>query len=176
MDCIMGYYGGKGGRLMRSMGPLQGVTQPDPVVDGNLLECRWSKSVSLQIPDDWISGVYLGKLSSLETDGEAYIVFIVRDERKADLMFQSSDMTWSRVRYEEGRPRRAARRVGISWSAVGRPSGPGGSFQRPRIWLNVFLTLYSEPYSVVTLRAGKGIESLRGIVPALVQSSDEDVR
>jgi hypothetical protein len=26
---------------------------------------------------------------------EAYVIFIVRDDRKADLIFQSSDMTWS---------------------------------------------------------------------------------
>ena len=43
----MGYYGGRGGRLMRSIGPLQGVVQPTPS-DGarNLVECRWTKGAS----------------------------------------------------------------------------------------------------------------------------------
>jgi hypothetical protein len=92
----MGYYGGKGARLMRSLGPFQGVVQPTPE-DGvrKVKECKWSEGFSLPIPQEWVSGVYLGKLSSLESDGEAYVIFIVRDDRKADLIFQSSDMTWS---------------------------------------------------------------------------------
>ena len=59
---------------------------------------------SLEIPKDWLSGVYLGKLSTLpsptgqyldlEMASETYVIFIVRDDRKADLLFQASDMTW----------------------------------------------------------------------------------
>jgi hypothetical protein len=91
----MGYYGGKGGRLMKSIGPLKGSVQPAPS-DGpkNLIECKWAKAFSFKIPDDWVSGVYLGKLSTLKTEAEAYIIFIVRDNRKADLLFQCSDLTW----------------------------------------------------------------------------------
>ena len=126
----MGYYGGTGGRLMRSMGPSQGVAQPDPVVDGNRLECKWSESVSLQIPHDWVSGVYLGKLSSLETGGEAYIIFIVRDDRKADLMFQSSDMTWSS--YNRWPNWRSMYDYGTEpWGASNRRAGYEVSFDRP---------------------------------------------
>lgn len=91
----MGYYGGAGARLMRTIGPLQGSAQPTPA-DGDLhlIECKWSKGFSLEIPKDWVSGVYLGKLSTLKTQGECYVIFIVRDDRKADLMFQCSDLTW----------------------------------------------------------------------------------
>jgi hypothetical protein len=100
----MGYYGGKGGRLVKRLSPLtgdpklpQGVAQPTPE-DGEhkIQECQWEEgSVSLRIPDDWVSGVYLGKLSIWRhTDAEAYIIFIVRDDRKADLLFQCSDLTW----------------------------------------------------------------------------------
>ncbi len=100
----MGYYGGKGARLMRSIGPFQGVTQPEPK-DGerNLIECKWSEGFSIKIPQDWVSGVYLGKLTAFRDTGhvpdagrtfECYVIFIVRDDRKADLMFQCSDMTW----------------------------------------------------------------------------------
>jgi hypothetical protein len=91
----MGYYGGKGGRLMLSMGPFPGAAQPTPE-DGprSVRESRWREGFSLEIPRDWVSGVYLGKLSTLETGGEAYVVFIVRDDRRADLVFQSSDLTW----------------------------------------------------------------------------------
>jgi hypothetical protein len=91
----MGYYGGKGARLMRTIGPLAGSAQPTPQ-DGlnRLIECKWSKGFSLEIPQDWVSGVYLGKLSTAKTGGEAYVIFIVRDDRKADLLFQCSDLTW----------------------------------------------------------------------------------
>ena len=91
----MGYYGGKGGRFMRSTGALQGKTQPTPD-DGprKLIECRWDTSYELEIPQDWVSGVYLGKLQVAMPRAEAYVIFIVRDERKSDLLFQCSDMTW----------------------------------------------------------------------------------
>jgi hypothetical protein len=91
----MGYYGGKGGRLIKSIGPLTGAAQPTPS-DGvkNLVECKWSVATSFKIPDDWVSGVYLGKLSTIKTNAEAYVIFIVRDNRKADLLYQASDLTW----------------------------------------------------------------------------------
>src|SRR5262245_25853958 len=101
----MGYYGGAGARVMRSLGPFQGTTEPNPA-DGtrNLIECKWKVGFSIEIPKDWLSGVYLGKLSTvpalnrqyldLEMVNQSYFVFVVRDDRKADLLFQTSDMTW----------------------------------------------------------------------------------
>ncbi|HYV26229.1 MAG TPA: N,N-dimethylformamidase beta subunit family domain-containing protein, partial [Candidatus Eisenbacteria bacterium] len=91
----LGYYGGKGGRLVHSTSEIKGKTQPTPE-DGKkaLIECRWNVSYELKIPQDWPSGVYLGKLQVAEPKAEAYVIFIVRDERKADLLFQCSDMTW----------------------------------------------------------------------------------
>jgi len=96
----MGYYGGRGARLMRKMGPFEGVTQPDPVEEKNRLhECQWEASASLVIPEDWLSGVYLGRLTTLpestaEPYWQSYVIFIVRDERPADIIFQCSDNTW----------------------------------------------------------------------------------
>jgi hypothetical protein len=80
---------------MRSTGTLPGKTQPTPS-DGNkmLIECKWEPSYELKIPQDWPSGVYLGKLQVATPKAEAYVIFIVRDERKADLLFQCSDITW----------------------------------------------------------------------------------
>ncbi len=91
----LGYYRGKGGRLVLSRGPLPGKPQPTPA-DGPkaLIECRWQPSLTLPIPRDWLSGVYLGKLTALDSNAQAYVVFIVRDDRQADLLFQCSDMTW----------------------------------------------------------------------------------
>lgn len=95
-----GYYGGKGARLMSQVGPLQGKTQETPKPgEKDLHECNWETSYSLQIPNDWISGVYLGRLTTIpESDKEAYwqsyVIFIVRDDRSADILFQCSDNTW----------------------------------------------------------------------------------
>src|SRR5688572_26184631 len=91
----MGYYGGSGGRHMKSFGPFRGTVQPTPS-DGpkKVIECHWKESFSFTVPEDWLSGVYLGKLTALKSDYEAYFVFIVRDERRADFLFQCSDMTW----------------------------------------------------------------------------------
>lgn len=101
----MGYYEGRGARLMRTIGPLQGIAQPTPEPgEKNLHECRWTASHTLTIPADWLSGVYLGRLTTLPgTDPEtgtplpywqSYVVFIVRDDRPADILFQCSDNTW----------------------------------------------------------------------------------
>jgi len=95
-----GYYGGRGARLMTTLGPLQGTAQPvPPLAEKRLRECRWKSSASLKIPADWPSGVYLGRLTTLpDADDkpywQSYVIFIVRDTRKADVLFQCSDNTW----------------------------------------------------------------------------------
>ncbi len=91
----LGYYGGKGGCLKMSLGPFEGIIQSTPE-DGenNLRECKWKESFKIGIPKEWISGVYLGKLATVDSQYESYIIFIVRDDRKADLLFQCSDITW----------------------------------------------------------------------------------
>ena len=70
----MGYYGGAGARLMRTLGPLQGTAESTPQ-DGvrNLIECNWKVGFSLEIPNDWLSGVYLGKLSTLPSATGQYL-------------------------------------------------------------------------------------------------------
>ncbi len=95
-----GYYGGRGARLMKTIGPLPGVTQPTPEAeDKRLHQCRWPAATTITIPSDWTSGVYIGRLSTL-TDAtgygywQSYLVFIVRDDRPADILVQCSDNTW----------------------------------------------------------------------------------
>ncbi len=91
----LGYYQGTGGRHLRRLGPFPGKVQPTPPVGPERLrECRWSACTSLKIPNDWVSGVYLGKLSARTHRYQSYVVFIVRDDRPADFLFQCSDNTW----------------------------------------------------------------------------------
>ena len=102
-----GYYGGDGARSMMKFESIQGKVQPDPPIGENRLrECTWEPSVEFTIPDDWLSGVYLGKLTTKRVEGvyqsrltakeglQSYVIFIVRDDRPCDLLFQCSDITW----------------------------------------------------------------------------------
>ena len=96
----MGFYGGRGARMMTTIGPMQGKTQAIPPVGKNRLrQCQWDPSASIKIPKDWPSGVYLGRLNTLPNHKEepywqSYVIFIVRDDRPADFLFQCSDNTW----------------------------------------------------------------------------------
>ena len=95
-----GYYDGRGARLMAKLGPFKGQTQPTPDVgEKRIRECLWQPATSLVIPDDWPSGVYLGRLTTLSDESgfgywQSYVVFIVRDDRPADILLQCSDNTW----------------------------------------------------------------------------------
>ena len=94
-----GWYRGRGARLMQTIERVDCATQPDPQPgEKNLHECRWKPTVSLTIPEDWLSGVYLGRLTTIpdghEPYWQSYVIFIVRDDRPADVLFQCSDNTW----------------------------------------------------------------------------------
>jgi hypothetical protein len=92
----LGYYQGKGGRHLRRLGPFKGKVQPDPKIGRERLrECTWEPAAKLVIPKDWPSGVYLGKLTAEKDKLQSYVVFIVRDDRACDFLFQCSDTTWS---------------------------------------------------------------------------------
>jgi hypothetical protein len=91
----LGYYGGKGGRLVKQLGPFMGKPQPVPAVgEKRLRECAWEPAVTLEVPKEWVSGVYLAKLSAEKHRYQSYCVFIVRDDRPADVLFQCSTNTW----------------------------------------------------------------------------------
>src|SRR5690606_24925809 len=71
----MGYYGGKGGRHLKKLGPFSINPQPTPpIAEHRLRSCHWELATSLVIPEDWLSGVYLGKLSCSDHRYQSYIV------------------------------------------------------------------------------------------------------
>jgi hypothetical protein len=65
-----GYYGGKGASLKVTLGPFQGkkqlTPQPGPK---NIHECTMGGDHHHPDPGDWLSGVYLGRLSTLPDKG-----------------------------------------------------------------------------------------------------------
>ena len=92
----MGWYKGRGGRLMRHAGPLQGCRQGACPTDSTsgLIECNWRPSFTLTTKKSWTSGVYLAKLTNAQ-HYQNYIVFVVRDDRRsAALLYQQPVTTY----------------------------------------------------------------------------------
>ena len=80
---------------MKKIGPLEGVVQPDPPTgEKRVRECDWEACATIEIPANWVSGVYVGKFTADRDGTQSYVIFIVRDDRKADFLFQFSDNTW----------------------------------------------------------------------------------
>ena len=101
----MGYYGGTGGRHMARAGSFQGRPQAMPMMTiERLRECNWEIATTFTIPKDWPSGVYLGKLSREEVQGrQSYVIFVVKEHRKSDILCQVSDLTWQAYNKWPGR-------------------------------------------------------------------------
>lgn len=140
-----GYYGGKGARLVAELGPFEGKEQTMPVPNERRLhECRWEACTTLKIPQDWVSGVYLGRLTTLPNSADepywqSYLVFIVTDDRPADILFQCSDNTWQ-----------AYNRWPNDYSIYTDPRGTQGalsdvSFDRPYA---KYAQIYENPQSI----------------------------
>ena len=124
-----GYYGGTGARLMKTFESLKAGTQPDPPVGENYVrECQWEPTVELEIPENWPNGVYLGKMTADRSGIQSYVIFIVRDDRPCDLLFQCSDLTWSA--YNRWPMDYSIYTEHQDWKSIGVPSGTV-SFNRP---------------------------------------------
>ena len=143
-----GYYGGKGARLMKKLGPFQGKPQDMPHPGAkDIHECRWEPSARITIPKEWLSGVYLGRLTTLPEQStnaywQSYVIFIVRDDRPADILFQCSDNTWQ-----------AYNRWPSDYSLYTHPKGVSGpwadvSFDRPYGRQSQYTGIVNDPLSV----------------------------
>src|SRR5262249_38322555 len=64
------------------------------VGEHRLRACEWEPCTTLTVPADWPSGVYLGKLSAKNHRYQSAVIFVVRDGRPADFLFQCSTNTW----------------------------------------------------------------------------------
>ena len=95
----LGYYGGKGARLIDgNLAPTGPSTQPncDRFQSTGLVDCgNWSVSRSWNVPSTAVSGVYIAHLVRNDTGGDSHIVFVVRDDASnSDVVVQTSDATW----------------------------------------------------------------------------------
>lgn len=91
----MGWYGGKGGRVVDSLPTMRGHHEPigRPNRTTGLLVCNWPISFTFTIPRTWVSGMYLVKLTASNTH-QAYIPFVVKESRPSSpLLFIDSVTT-----------------------------------------------------------------------------------
>jgi hypothetical protein len=129
-----GYYGGKGGRLVYTT-DLQGQAQP--ACQSNhalgLVNCgNWSKSYSLGIPKDWVSGVYLAKVVRPDTRGENYMVFVVREGYpKSDIVMQLSVTTYQAYNFYGNKALYSSLSFDYCPTVTNAPRAVTVSFDRP---------------------------------------------
>ncbi|MFK0188692.1 N,N-dimethylformamidase beta subunit family domain-containing protein [Streptomyces rubiginosohelvolus] len=84
----IGHYGGQGGREVAQSPSLRGVAHPVPEAhpEHGMIDCGWPVSWTLDIPESWVSGVYLAVFTT--KDGHrSSTPFIVREaERASDIL------------------------------------------------------------------------------------------
>ena len=152
----MGWYRGKGARQVAKAVERPGGVQavPAPEKDSGLIRCRWRESYSVVVPRDWVSGVYLAKLTGKPSRKANYVIFVVRDERPAALLFQSSVTTFQAYNNWGGKslyPFNSTERIAAKAVSFDRPyatSAGAGDFLY-RAWeYNMVRFLEREGYDV----------------------------
>ncbi|SDT55621.1 DUF4082 domain-containing protein [Actinoplanes derwentensis] len=94
----LGYYGGSGARLYKSIENLptnlQGACVTDPTTE--IYDCgQWTVTASWAVPSDTVSGVFTARLTRDGDQGASQIPFVVRnDASTSKLYFKTSDATW----------------------------------------------------------------------------------
>lgn len=100
----LGYYQGKGARLVLRGAAAHVVPQPDCPVDAatGLIECHWQRAFSVDIDAGYTSGYYLFKLISARGI-ETRVPLVVREDvPKAPIVVQASVNTWQAYNYWGG--------------------------------------------------------------------------
>ena len=93
---------------------------------------NWSISKQLEISNDWVTGVYIAKLTRQDTQGENYITFVVRDDsRKTDVYFQLSVNTYQAYNYYGNKSLYTSLSPDYCLTDAGAPRAVKVSFNRP---------------------------------------------
>jgi len=90
----LGWYGGTGGRLKKSISSISGHFYPMPLMDTDtgLVDAHWPVSFTLAIDSSWVTGMYIVKLTA--ADGKQNdIPFVIRSLHPAPLLFVHGDNT-----------------------------------------------------------------------------------
>jgi hypothetical protein len=89
----MGWYGGRGARLVWRSPQLPGRRQPPPArtPGTNLLVTRWRRSLTFTVRPAWPPGDYLLKLAA--SSGQRYVPLTVRDDASHSALVVQNDVT-----------------------------------------------------------------------------------
>jgi hypothetical protein len=104
----MGFYAGRGARLVATIQPSAALpqTQPNCLTQGStgLIDCgNWAESAAWDVPATATSGIYFAKLVRQDTGGASHIVFVIRDDTSTSaILFQTSDTTWQAYNEYDG--------------------------------------------------------------------------
>lgn len=96
----IGYYAGKGARLITTIQPSATLPQVQPAcltdTSTGLVDCgNWAISASWQVPANATSGIYFAHLVRSDTGGDSHIVFVVRNDASSSaILFQTADESW----------------------------------------------------------------------------------
>jgi hypothetical protein len=121
----MGYYGGKGARMVWHASSLPGHAQPHcPVTSGTyMVQCDWRPSLRVAIGKNWPTGDYLFKLTAAG-GRQSYVPLTVTDPgSRATYVVMNSVLTWQAWNNYGGH----------DMYGGGRPGGPRTYAQRSRV-------------------------------------------
>jgi hypothetical protein len=98
----MGWYGGAGAKLALEFRGVAGGARPipKPRAQDGLIECAWPVSCRIPVGADWVSGVYLARLTASRDGKQSFVPFVVREgvparrSRRAPILIQCSINTW----------------------------------------------------------------------------------
>jgi hypothetical protein len=158
----MGWYGGRGGRLVLQSRPLPAVRQPPCTHRSStgLTECRWRGTLSFAIPPALPSGVYIVKFQA--SDGaQADTLFVVRPRHRAKLLVQLPTATWEAYNswggdslYPGGKPVRATgttQGVEVSYDRPYATQTGAGEFFIREVAMVRFLERHGYPVAYTTI-------------------------
>lgn len=92
----MGWYQGKGARLVADLGsaPARVQKAPELTPGVNMTECHWSKTMTIDVEKDWPTGYYLVKVGT-DRGWSQWVPLIVRDDASSSrILVQASVTTW----------------------------------------------------------------------------------
>lgn len=92
----MGWYQGKGARLVADFGsaPARVQAEPEFTPGINMVECHWRPTMTLDVGKDWPSGYYLIRIGS-DRGWSQWVPLLVRDDSSTShIVVQSSVTTW----------------------------------------------------------------------------------
>lgn len=146
-----GWYAGVGARRVAGPIELTGTVQPMPAMDDEtgLVDCAWETSYVLRTATDWISGVYLVRLTEHDSGRQSYILFVLRDDaRVAPLLAQIPITTYQAYNHWGGKSL-------YHWGSSNHLRAAKVSFNRP------FAANPQNPAAAIGMGAGEFLSNLQ---------------